>query len=108
MKIQLETREGDKTVIDLNQDQLANLCVEACGGGHTEQQTANAHGDGAEEYIGSPTSPPRSRVVRNVTHQRVGNRIGQPWKCAEQAHQGRVHPEPEIENDDHAADGSSE
>ena len=42
MKIQLETREGDKTVIDLNQDQLAHLCVEACGGGYTEQQTANA------------------------------------------------------------------
>ena len=47
-------------------------------------------------------------MVGDVPHERVGQGVGQSRQRSEHPNPRRVHPQPEVEHDEHAADGCSE
>ncbi len=73
-----------------------------------EQGEDDAGGDRPDEDVRPAPAPPRCRVVGDVAHQRVGERVGEARQRPEQADQRRVHAEAEVQDDHHAAAGRGE
>ena len=63
-----------------------------------QQHENEARRNRADEDVWSAPTPLRARVIRDVSHQRVGERVGQPREHAEPADQRGVHAEAEVEH----------